>query len=146
MMNGTVTIMWPAMIRFERRAEADQREVHQRRQAEGEAGQDQRRHEEPVGDARQPVAVPREPERRHAAEQDAEAGRPGGDLRESCRRHDGSAATSRRRTGPRTIAGEKPVGGNFSDRPSVNDVVSTMTTGATMISSAREARPPITSV
>ncbi len=39
---------------------------------------------------------------------------------------------------------EKPVGGNLSDRPSVKEVVSTMTTGATMISSASAARLPIT--
>ena len=41
---------------------------------------------------------------------------------------------------------EKPVGGNFSERPSVNEVVSTITTGTTMISSASTASVPITSV
>ena len=39
---------------------------------------------------------------------------------------------------------EKPVGGNLSERPSVNDVISTTTTGVTMMSTARIASPPMT--
>jgi hypothetical protein len=39
---------------------------------------------------------------------------------------------------------EKPVGGNFSERPSVNEIMRAITTGETMISTARMAMPPIT--
>ena len=39
---------------------------------------------------------------------------------------------------------EKPVGGNLIDWPWVKEVISAMTTGETMISTARRAMPPIT--
>ena len=39
---------------------------------------------------------------------------------------------------------EKPVGGNLSERPSVNDVISTTTTGVTMMNTASIASPPMT--
>jgi len=39
---------------------------------------------------------------------------------------------------------EKPLGGNLIVWPSVKEVISTMTTGATMMVTARIASPPIT--
>ena len=38
---------------------------------------------------------------------------------------------------------EKPLGGNLSTWPSVNEVISTMTTGPTMMVTASSASPPI---